>query len=98
LARGEGDVTLWNLPDIHLQSDQNGYPFDYVYPSSGTPVLTDGIAIVANAPNTEAARDFYEFVTSDSAAVDQAHRFYRIPVRTDIDDSLLPEWMSLDKP
>jgi iron(III) transport system substrate-binding protein len=98
LARGEGDLTLWNLPDIHLQSDRNGYPFDYIYPASGTPVLTDGIAVVASAPNPDAARTFYEFVTSDTAVVDQAHRFYRIPVRTDIDRALLPEWMIIDEP
>lgn len=92
LARGEGDVTLWNLPDIHLQTEK--YPFDYVYPASGTPVLTDGIALVANGPNLEAATAFYEFVTSDTAVVDQAHRFHRIPVRNDIDRSLLPDWMT----
>lgn len=93
LARGEGDVTLWNLPDIQLQSDRNGYPFDYIYPASGSPVLTDAIAIVAGSRNAEAARAYYEFVTSDSAVVDQAHTFYRIPVRNDIESSLLPEWM-----
>lgn len=94
LARGEGDVTLWNLPDIHLQTGK--YPFGYVYPESGTPVLTDGIAIVANAPQPEAAKLYYEFVTSDTAAVDQAHRFHRIPTRQDIDRTLLPDWMSAD--
>ncbi|NNE34872.1 MAG: extracellular solute-binding protein [Rhodothermales bacterium] len=93
LARGEGDVTVWNLPDIRLQSDQNGYPFDYVFPPSGTPVLTDGIALVAGAKNLDLARDFYEHVTSDSAMVDQASRFYRIPVRTDVPKEKLPEWI-----
>lgn len=92
LARGEGDVTLWNLPDIHLQTEK--YPFDYVYPSSGTPVLTDGIALVAGGPNLKAATAFYEFVTSDTAVVDQAQRFHRIPVRRDIDRALLPGWMT----
>lgn len=93
LARGEGAVTVWNLPDIRLQSDQNGYPFDYVFPSSGTPVLTDGIALVAGARNLAAGRKFYEFVTSDSAMVDQATRFYRIPVRHDLDKASLPTWI-----
>jgi iron(III) transport system substrate-binding protein len=94
LARGEGDVTLWNLPDIYLQTDVIGYPFDYVYPSSGTPVLTDGIAIVKGAPAPDHAKAFYEFVTSDSALVRQARDYYRIPVRQDIPDELLPEWMT----
>lgn len=94
LAREEGDVTLWNMPDTYIQSQDVGYPFDYLIPSSGTPLLTDGIALVAGGPNQDAARQFYEFVTSDSALIDQAHRFYRIPVRTDIPESELPEWIT----
>ncbi len=94
LAREEGDLTLWNMPDTYIQSQDVGYPFDYLIPSSGTPILTDGIALVAGGPNQEAATQFYEFVTSDSAIVDQAHRFYRIPARTDIPESELPDWMT----
>lgn len=96
LARGEGDVTLWNLPDIALQKNRNGYPFDYVIPSSGTPLLTDGIAVVKGGANLDDAKLFYEFVSSDSALVQQAHEFYRIPVRQDIAKSALPEWMQRD--
>lgn len=93
LAREEGDVSLWNMPDTYIQADVNGYPFDAIIPSSGTPVLTDGIAIVRNAPNLERAKQFYEFVTADSALVHQAHAYYRIPVRTDIPQNRLPDWI-----
>lgn len=94
LARGEGDVTLWNMPDTYIQAEINGYPFDYLVPAEGTPVLTDGIALVKNGPALERARAFYEFVTTDSALVEQAHTYYRIPVRTDIDEARLPEWIT----
>ncbi|WP_456428975.1 extracellular solute-binding protein [Rhodocaloribacter sp.] len=94
IAREEGDVTLWNMPDTYLQAERNGYPFDFVVPAAGTPVLNDGIALVKNGPNLERAKQFYEFVTADSALVRQAHEFYRIPVRTDLDASLLPEWIT----
>lgn len=94
LARGEGDVTLWNMPDTYIQSETVGYPFGYLIPASGTPLLTDGIAIVQGGRNPEIAELFYEFVTSDSALIDQAHEFYRIPVRDDIPDDALPEWMT----
>ncbi len=94
LAREEGDLTLWNMPDTYIQANTVGYPFDYLIPSSGTPLLTDGIALVKGGPNLDAARTFYEFVTSDSALVDQAHTFYRIPVRTDIAPDRLPEWIT----
>lgn len=93
LAREEGELSLWNMPDTYIQADVNGYPFEAAIPSSGTPVLTDGIAIVANAPNPVWARAFYEFVTTDSALVRQANAYYRIPVRRDLDQELLPDWI-----
>ena len=89
-----GDVTLWNMPDAFLQR-KNGYPFDFVVPSSGTPVVVEGIAIVNGAPNADAAKTFYEFVTSADSLVRQAKDFDRIPVqRSDMDESQLPEWMT----
>ena len=94
LAREEGDVSLWNMPDIFLQQQDNGYPFGWLIPTSGTPVLTDGIALVKNGPNLTRAREFYEMATSDSAMVWQARSFYRIPARNDIDQSLLPDWIT----
>lgn len=94
LAREEGDVTLWNMPDILLQQQENNYPFGWVLPASGTPVLTDGIALVKNGPNLARARQFYEMATSDSAMVYQARLFFRIPTRQDIDPASLPNWIA----
>jgi iron(III) transport system substrate-binding protein len=93
VARREGDVSLWNMPDTEIQTEINGYPFDFAVPASGTPLLYDGIAVVAGTDSPDAARRFYEFVTSDSALVDQARTYFRIPVRSDIDPELLPGWM-----
>src|SRR5690606_9774517 len=67
--------------------------FAAIIPESGTPVLTDGIAIVRNAPALERAQQFFEFVTTDSALVHQAHTYYRIPVRDDVPESSLPDWI-----
>lgn len=93
LAGNESPVTLWNMPDIILQSAQYGYPFDYVFPANGTVVLTDGIAILKGAKNIEAAKKFYEFVTSEKALILQSEKFYRIPARTDIPRDKLPKWV-----
>jgi iron(III) transport system substrate-binding protein len=93
IAREEGDVSLWNLPDTEIQTQMNGYPFGFSLPSTGTPILNDGIALVAGSDTPAVARAFYEFVTSDSALVQQAATYYRIPVRTDIDRNRLPDWM-----
>jgi iron(III) transport system substrate-binding protein len=93
LARGEAHVTLWNLPDAYLQASRFGHPFAWVMPEEGTPVLVDAIAIPRGAPNPERATQFYEFVTSREALIEQSRLFHRIPVRADIAAGELPEWM-----
>lgn len=93
LAREEGAVTLWNMPDTDLQVRDNGYPFSYNVPTSGTPLLTEGIALIKGGPGAEHAVAFYEMVTSRDALVRQANEFHRIPARTDLDPATLPEWI-----
>lgn len=94
IARGEADLTLWNLPDTYLQA--RNQPFAFAAPASGTVVLVDGIAIPAGAPEPGLAQEFVEFVTTPAALVDQARRFHRIPARTDVPRDSLPDWMRAD--
>lgn len=94
IARREGVVSLWDMPDVRLFKEQKGFPVAYAIPASGTPVVTDGIAIVRGAPNEAEAKQFYEFVTTPESLVYAAQKFYRIPVRTDLDRSQLPAWMN----
>lgn len=91
VAKGVGTVSVWNMPDTVMLAEEKGYPFSYVIPESGTPVLTEGIAIVDGAPHPEAAKAFYEFVNTEEAAKLLAENYYRIPTRDDISD--LPEWI-----
>ncbi len=93
LSRGEADLTLWNLPDVFLQREQYNYPFDYVLPASGVPMVTEGIALVAGSKNLKLAQEFYEFVTSQDALVFAAKKYYRIPTRIDLDFSKIPAEM-----
>jgi iron(III) transport system substrate-binding protein len=92
LARGEAPLSIWNLPDIAMQASRAGYPFGYVVPSSGSPLITDGIAVVKGARHPEAAKLFYEFVTSRHSMIVQANGFFRIPSRRDIPADSLPQW------
>lgn len=92
IAREEGVLTLWNLPDVLIQREINGYPFGYVIPRSGTPLITDCIAIVRGTKRRLLAEQFYEFVTSREAMIQQARTFFRIPTRTDIPPDSLPAW------
>lgn len=94
IARGTADITLWNMPDTYLQAEETGYPFAFILPASGTPVLVDGIAIPTDAPQPDLAQQFVEFVTSQEALIDQANRFFRIPARLDIPRDSLPDWIA----
>lgn len=92
LGRQEGVITLYNMPDIVIQQ-KRGYHVDYVFPSSGTPLLVDGIAIVEGTEIPDAAQAYYEFVTSTDALIAAAEQFTRIPARTDIPSDSLPDWV-----
>lgn len=92
LKRNEDLITVWLMPDVFLQREQNGYPVDCNVPAQ-TPVLTEGIAIVKGGPNPELAKKFYEFVTSPAELAHQAEKFSKIPTRTDLDPKTLPAWM-----
>lgn len=94
LVRREGVITLWNLPDVWIYKEQKGFPIGYDFPRSGTPVITDGIAIVRGTQHEAEAKRFYEFVTTSEALVLAAKKYYRMPVRNDIDRSQLPAWMN----
>jgi iron(III) transport system substrate-binding protein len=95
LARGEGALSLWNMPDVVIYREKkNLKTISYLIPKSGAPVITDGIAIVRGAPHEEEARRFYEFVNTPESLIYAAQTYYRIPARTDLDRSQLPAWMN----
>ncbi len=94
LAREEAAVSVWDMPDIVLQAKLNNYPFDYNVPTSGTVLLTDGIAIVSGAKHAALAQKFYEYVTSEESLIIEANKFYRIPARTGIPKEKLPSWIT----
>jgi iron(III) transport system substrate-binding protein len=93
LGHQEALLTLWNMPDIELRQKKDGYPLAYIIPKSGTPVLTDAIAIVKGTKHRKEAESFYEFVTTPESLAFAAKEFYRIPSRDDISKESLPEWM-----
>jgi iron(III) transport system substrate-binding protein len=93
LARGEGLVTLWDLPDI-LISRSKGMPFDYVFPRSGTVVIDDAIGLVRGCRHPEAARAFIDFVGSEEGQLLAAARVYRLPARHDLPPDRVPAWVA----
>jgi iron(III) transport system substrate-binding protein len=93
LARQEGLVTLWDLPDI-LISRSKGMPFDYVFPRSGTVVIDDAIGLVRGARHAAAAREFIDFVGSVEGQLLTARRVYRLPARQDLPADSVPPWVA----
>jgi iron(III) transport system substrate-binding protein len=93
LARGEGLVTLWDLPDI-LISRSKGMPFDYVFPRSGTVVIDDAIGLVRGSRHPAAARAFIDFVGSEQGQLLAADRVFRLPARRDLPVDQVPAWVA----
>jgi len=92
LARQEGLVSLWNLPDV-LRVQAQGFPLDYVLPASGTPVLVDAIAIVKGTQRPDLARAFVDYVGSVEGQLVAAREAYRNITRVDIAADSLPGWL-----
>lgn len=90
LIRGEGLVTIWDLPDTLLER-QRGSPLQYVFPKSGTPVIDDAVGLVAGCRHPELARQFIAFVGEKSIQRLAAETTFRLPARTDLGDEL-PAW------
>jgi iron(III) transport system substrate-binding protein len=91
LNRQEGLVTIWELTDL-LWQKKRGSPLDFRFPASGAPVIDDSIGLVKGAPHAELAKQFIEFVGSPEGEELAAREAFRLPARTDIPASQLPEW------
>ena len=93
LGQREGVLSLYDMPDIETLRQTTKYPIASRIPSSGTPLLVEGIAIVRGTRHAAAAREFYEFVTTPQALQTAAQRFVRMPARADIPNDSLPAWI-----
>jgi iron(III) transport system substrate-binding protein len=91
IARQEGLVTVWDLPDV-LISMRRGLPVAYRFPRSGTVVIEDAIAIVRGAPRVAAARAFVDFVGTPELQLVAAREAFRLPARVDLPADSLPDW------
>jgi iron(III) transport system substrate-binding protein len=93
LARQEGLVTLWDLPDI-LISQGKGMPFGYTFPTSGTAVIDDAIGLVRGARHADSARVFIDYVGSRDAVALTAAKVFRLPARHDLPAEMVPAWVT----
>ena len=56
LVRREGLISFGTCRTFGSTRSREDFRSAYVFPASGTPVITDGIAIVRGAPNEEEAQ------------------------------------------
>jgi iron(III) transport system substrate-binding protein len=58
---------------------------EIVYPAEGTYIAPEGMALVKNSPNPAEARKFYDFLASKQAQEMLVKKFFRRPIRDDVD-------------
>jgi iron(III) transport system substrate-binding protein len=97
LAREEGLVTLWDMPDIEELKARTDMPLDYSLPTSGTPLPVDAIAVVKGSKNLELAKQFVDYIGGDEAIILAARQFVRLPARGDIPEDSLPDGLRAAK-
>jgi iron(III) transport system substrate-binding protein len=90
LARREGLITLWDMPDIEMLRSRTGYPIDYVFARSGTPLVEDAIAVVSGTSRPELAHAFVDFIGSEGEVLVAARSHFRLPARGDLPGDSLP--------
>jgi iron(III) transport system substrate-binding protein len=92
IARGEASVGFWVLSDITDNVNKNKMPLAIVVPTSGVPVITDCIAIIAGAKNPAAARKFVDFAGRKDVQEKLASKYNRMPTLGAAIPQA-PEWM-----
>lgn len=87
---GEQGVGI-TLEDAALRYKLGDAPVEIVYPSEGTAIAPDGMALVAGAPNADNGRAFIDFMVSKQAQ-EVVVEVGRRPVRTDVEanEALIP--------
>lgn len=88
----DGELAIGiTLEDAASRYRDGGGPVEIVYPSEGTAIVPDAMALLADAPHEDAGKSFIDFIASaDAQAVVAA--VGRRPIRSDVasKDSLLP--------
>lgn len=88
----DGELAIGvTLEDAALRYVEGGGPVQIVYPSEGTAIAPDAMALVAGAPNADNGKAFLDFMLSAEAQAIVAEQGRR-PVRSDVasNPALLP--------
>ncbi len=92
LGRKEVGISFAPLNSIIDNKTKNNLPLEVIDAKSGSPVITDGIAVIKNSPHPEAAKAFVEFAGSAKIQSMLANKFNRIPTNPEA-VATSPKWM-----
>lgn len=93
VGRKEAAVSFMVLNAIIDNKLKNKMPLEVIDATSGSPVITDGIALIKGAKHPNAAKAFIEFTGSAKIQALLANKFNRLPTHPDaLADS--PKWMA----
>ena len=93
VGRKEAAVSFMVLNSIIDNKIKNKMPLAIIDAKSGSPVITDGIALIHGAKHPNAAKSFIEFAGSAKIQALLAQKFNRMPTHPDaLADS--PKWMA----
>ncbi|RII43529.1 extracellular solute-binding protein [Galactobacter valiniphilus] len=79
MSRQEAPISLWNLQDIMLQKSGSFKMLSPKVPTSGAPMLIDGVAKVKGGPNGAGADAFLSFLLSNEEQAKLAEKHFQIP-------------------
>ena len=93
VGRKEAAISFAVLNSIVDNQIKNKMPLETIDATSGSPVITDAIAVIKGAKHPEAAKAFVEFAGSAQAQAMLARKFNRMPTLPDALDEA-PAWMA----
>lgn len=92
LGRKEAGISFATLNSIIDNKVKNNLPLEVIDAESGSPVITDGIALVKNAKHPNAAKAFIDFAGEVKIQGMFANKFNRMPTHPEA-IKISPEWM-----
>ncbi|HXS51428.1 MAG TPA: extracellular solute-binding protein [Usitatibacter sp.] len=85
VAKGEFAVGMTMEYAAHEYVAGGDNDIEVVYPSEGTFIAPEGMALVKGGPNPVEAKEFYDFLASRQAQAMLVKKFFRRPIRDDVD-------------
>ena len=93
LGRKEAGISFATLNSIIDNKIKNNLPLEIIDASSGSPVITDGIALIKGAKHPNAAKAFIDFAGGVKIQALLANKFNRLPTLPEAIKSS-PKWMA----